>query len=401
MPFVCFSVATWRFANPEPSPSPIVRKAHGKKPRSNPLFPALVLLSAILGACAPEPRVQAASPTSRAQSLSAKELAPRFLKGGGAWESWDYIFGFPAGYFLFARFQISNLGPGSHRGLAVGMIVSPDGRFTLIKNGRKKKQWSQEIDEEGVTIRIAKHTFRLSPAVHQLEMKNSRGRLFVQSRPVAKLFRPSNQPMAGEKKSETVVLAPRLQGQATIQHPKEKAIDLGTGYGTLIYNASEIAEHKLAVSQFQFHTFEGDVQFSFVESTAPTGSQPRRKALLYVWKGGRVVHRSTQFTRRYTGLRKEDKKPRYPIPSGFEISEKSGSVSLTGSTRLRLVQRYDWLDGLDSAIVRFIVKQFSHPVQYLFIGDYRFELDLGDGPELYEGKGVASIQILNRPPANF
>jgi hypothetical protein len=118
-------------------------------------------------------------------------------------------------------------------------------------------------------------------------------------------------------------------------------------------------------------------------------------------RNGEVVMHSYGYTRRFTALKKDPEKPGYPVPEAFEISHVQGPRSIRGHADLTLRRRDDLLDWLYSGLIRFIVRQVSHPVQYFFDADYEMLVNLGDGQKPVQGRGVSLLSILNRPPKDL
>ncbi|MDH5308130.1 MAG: hypothetical protein OEW02_13190, partial [Myxococcales bacterium] len=83
-----------------------------------------------------------------AASASAGGLAEsvdpsaRLPGGSAASEYWDLVAHFSAGHRVYARFQITNEGPGERNGLAFGHVIFPDGSVTPFQNGRRRDRWT-------------------------------------------------------------------------------------------------------------------------------------------------------------------------------------------------------------------------------------------------------------------
>ena len=118
---------------------------------------------------------------------------------------------------------------------------------------------------------------------------------------------------------------------------------------------------------------------------------------MLVVRKGQVVYSGWDEGRRYTDLRVDPEKPRYPVPEGLELVNQGGSgVQL--EAHFRLLHRFDILDWVNSSLVRFVVRQVFHPIEYLFDADTTLRFDLGAGPQTLKAQGFATLTILNRPP---
>ncbi len=330
--------------------------------------------------------------------MVAELYRPRFDPAGQAWETWEYVFRFPSGHTLLAQFQVTNAGLGSLRGVVVGIIMAPDGRTTLIKNGRPRDRWTYEGQGSTAVFRIAKHVLTIAPPVHRLHVQNSQGLFTVEATATTSALRPGRVTFEDGKFHELVVLAPRLKARGTAQFPGGPVIDLGEGTGVALRSYSNTADYKQAGSQFRFHTFDKDPQFSFVELTATEKIGGQRLGYLWVTRGADILAQSFDADRRFTTTRADPKSPHYPVAEGFVLADRGAAHAVTGEARLSLVRRDDLLDWLDSSVARLVVRQFSHPVQYLFDADYHLTLDWGGQRETVAGRGFAASAVLSTPP---
>ena len=87
---------------------------------------AAALIALPLLAAAPAPRGHPAS---------------RLADTGTASEYWDLVALFDSNHKLFARFMITNEGPGENTGIAYGHFVEPDGTTWFFSNGRREGRW--------------------------------------------------------------------------------------------------------------------------------------------------------------------------------------------------------------------------------------------------------------------
>jgi hypothetical protein len=78
--------------------------------------------------------------------------AARLPEGEGASEHWDLTVRLDSGHLLFARFLITNLGPGERNGVAVGQVVRPDGSVKKFRNGRSRERWSLSPDRKRLDV---------------------------------------------------------------------------------------------------------------------------------------------------------------------------------------------------------------------------------------------------------
>ncbi|HLA76886.1 MAG TPA: hypothetical protein VJU18_04820 [Vicinamibacteria bacterium] len=329
--------------------------------------------------------------------LAPDQYRPRFDPGGQAWESWEYAFRFPNGYTLLAQFQISNLGLGSHRGLVVGIILGPDGRSTLIKNGRARDSWTYEAPGQGCTLKIAKHVLSLEPPRHRLHVQNSQGEFTVEAESLTPSLRAGRIRLDASRFYDLTVLAPRLKARGSARFPGGPLLDLGEGVGVALRSYSNLADYQQAASVFRFHSFDPGVQLSLAEITTTAKHGSERLGFLWMVRGSRVVFRSYDVDRRFTLTRRDAAGPGYPVPQALTLGAGRPDPAVSGQAKLELRRRDDLLGWLDSALVRFVVRQFSHPVQYVFDAEYAFDVETGGVREKLTGRALALCSILNHP----
>ncbi len=79
--------------------------------------------------------------------------AARMRDEGAAGEHWDVTAHLEGGAYLFARFWVTNEGPGLHTGVAMGTFLGPGGERADYKYGRDPARWT--LAAEGRFIQIA------------------------------------------------------------------------------------------------------------------------------------------------------------------------------------------------------------------------------------------------------
>ncbi len=117
--------------------------------------------------------------SSAASERGSTSPAARVSKGNSSSEYWDAAALFESGHRVFARFSISNEGPGDDTGYAIGQVVFPDGTVVPFTNGRRKGRW--QLSEDGLRMEIGSSVLDLRKPVRKLEVdKNTAGiKLFL------------------------------------------------------------------------------------------------------------------------------------------------------------------------------------------------------------------------------
>jgi hypothetical protein len=170
--------------------------------------------------------------------------------------------------------------------------------------------------------------------------------------------------------------------------------DLGEGTGIMVQTRSNVADYDRALAMFAFHSLDGPAGLSYLEFTDAQARE--RLGLLLLVEEGHVSAWPGPVARSYEGLAAEATSPKYPLPSAFTLA----SADVVGRGALRLLRRDDLLAQISSPIFRFVMRQVTHPVQYVFSADYRFSVGRGGNTRMLSGSGLASLAILNPPPAS-
>jgi hypothetical protein len=366
------------------------------------LVGVLVMLAGALatsaGGKSEEWKLRFQSPPLLTANLPAAVFSPHLDGNGGAWESWEYLFRFSNGYTLLAQFQLTNKGPGSHRGIVVARIIAPNGTATLVKNSRDYGEWSYSMGPAGMDIYLATHQLHIAPPSHKVSIQATGCRFTIEAESVTPMVQPGRLAFSEDEFYDLTVLAPRLKAQGVLEFTDGPTIELRDGTGVALYVRSNMADHKQMLGLLRCHTFDGATQVSLMEFTAPEDYRYQRVGLLLIIRGSEVVYESYDYDRRYSALEPDPEDPHYPVPRGFVVSNHAGASGVQGEVKLRLIQRYDILDWVKSGIGRFFLRRTSHPIEYLFDADYELNLTLSEDPERISGRGFASLLMLNDPP---
>jgi len=93
-------------------------------------------------------------------------------RGDSASEYWDIVAHFDSNHQLFARFLITNEGPGDRTAIATWQLIDPNGKRTEFRNGRREKRWT--LGPGGDSIRIGSSVFDQSGSKHRLEYDSTK-----------------------------------------------------------------------------------------------------------------------------------------------------------------------------------------------------------------------------------
>ena len=143
--------------------------------RRSPRLRWLALFAAICAAAATgaerqhgDPEAQAASGAKRQRGDPAAQAA----SDESALEYWDLVARFESNHRLFARYMITNEGPGDQYGVAVGHLVHPDGSISDFRNGRRKGRW--HLSPDGLHMKVGSSYLDQREATRRFGTDNDR-----------------------------------------------------------------------------------------------------------------------------------------------------------------------------------------------------------------------------------
>ena len=326
--------------------------------------------------------------------------APHFLEGPYS-ETWSYLFSFPNGYTLISRLMITNRGPGDGRGAGIGLIIDPAGRVARLVNSRPRERWSHVVMDDGLELSVANHRWVIRPPSHEVRMRSGRGSFEIEATALTDVYRPGRLHYSSSEFYDLTILAPRLAARGTVQFPGEAPVALRDGSGIAIQSYSNLDEQDQAISWLQFHTFDSDVQLSLWELTAPKEHDHQRVAISLLFEDGRLVSHHAGYRREFDTVQVDPESPHYPVPRSLRFSDEHSGRSIRGEVTLHQRHRLELVDLINSGFVRFFVRRLMEPVAYEFAGDYDLRVQLEGRDYRKRGTGVASLQIVDDPPAGF
>lgn len=94
--------------------------------------------------------------------------ASRFLSGGSASEQWDVVAELGTGHRVFARFLVTNVGPGSQTAVAVGHVVTPAGDAIQFHSARRRGSW--KLQHEGRLLDVGASHLDLRAGAQALDI---------------------------------------------------------------------------------------------------------------------------------------------------------------------------------------------------------------------------------------
>ena len=276
------------------------RLAHRPGRRSVHGLGAVTLILAVLAA-----RTAAQTPAA-----APPDLAARLSDAPAAMEYWDLTGQFRSGHRLFARFLITNEGPGSHTGAAVGHLILPTGMSTPFKWGRTRDDWT--ISPDGRRLKIGKAVVDMSNAATVFDVDTDKHGIKIHiefTRPGAPI---AVHPDPGAYRVEVVTPVP---ARGTVWLRDMEAPVAVDGTMALTHSWMERSEAEILRQRSEVLAAAEDLGLYLSDVTFVDG---HRRSSLIVTRAGRVAYRADDLPVAFTGTATFPGDARYPVADAWE-----------------------------------------------------------------------------------
>jgi hypothetical protein len=304
-------------------------------------------------------------------------------------EYWDIVAHFDSDHHLFARFLITNEGPGDRTAIATWQLIDSNGKRTEFRNGRRKKRWT--LSPKGDRIEIGSSIFDQSAAVHRLEYDSTkRGiRVAFQYSPNGPVGWPGA--AAGPYPFDLLELGTPVTGTIWLEGMDETASVRGTI--AITHTWMENSEADLALRRIEFSsTGSAEPSIYLSDRTAPSGERER---WLVVASDGKLLYQSSDFELDLVNSSIEKRRD-YPTPAELRIS----SSGLEGVVQIgpRLAD-INPLEAIPQPF-RFLLSFKLRPHRVWARASFKVRLLVGqDTPEtVLKGSGITTITYTNPLP---
>lgn len=321
---------------------------------------------------------------------SVPEPGARLPSGSHASEYWDLAAHFVSGHRVYARFLITNEGPGERNGVAIGHVITPEGVAVEFRNGRLEDRWT--LGRDGRRLEIGSSLLDLSASTRQLQITKKRKgvRLLLDWASDAsgiRMPRPDGSPYH----LDLLNLGTPVAGSLWVRG-MEAAIEV-QGRIALTHTWIEKSENEVALRRIDVVTLDGDTTLFLSDLTAPDGAR-WQSVVLAAPSGSVAVAHSDAPPPLGPATSGDD----YPIPAHIPVALPLANGSITlGESLLRL----DPLDALPLAVK--MVYSFGARPHRIWV-DARVDLARGRAAEaaaLPLGKiGVAALTFLDSLPSD-
>ena len=330
---------------------------------------------------------RASMPTERGDRES------HISNAGSASEYWDIVADFDNGYSLFARFMITNEGPGKRTATASWYLVDPKKKLHHFRNGRRKGSWS--LSSDGRRIEIGSSLLDQSGAVHRFEYDSEKRETRIQFQfspkgPVAW----TDPPVAGNYSIDLLDLGTPITGTIQLKGMSEPVPVRGTI--SVAHTWMEQSEADLALRRIEFSSTGDGPSLYLSDLTTPSGERHR---WLVVERDGEVIFRTTDFQLELGDPQKQSPNDRYPTPSTLRITAPGVEGTIRTDSVLVAV---DPLDDIPQPF-RFLLslKMRPHRVWKRASFELRLRTDPTHAETILRGSGFTTITFLNPLPSTI
>jgi hypothetical protein len=337
---------------------------------------AAVAAVTLLGA-APAPRGQPAS---------------RLSDGAGASEYWDLVARFDSDHKLFARFMITNEGPGERTGIAYGHFVEPDGTTRFFRNGRREGRWS--LDAGGLRLKVGSSVLDLRKRAYRLRVHKGKKGVDIDLR-----FSPDGPALwdAAEKAASTSVdllaFAAPIAGSVWFRGMPEP-VEL-SGRAGLSHTWMERSEPDLSLRRIDFFSLQDEHSLYLRDVEAPDGTRSR---WLAITRGGETLYQGKDFALTYAGRSRAQSDPEYPVPGRLQI--RGPSVNGVINLGVGLVH-HDPMEDIPQPF-RFLLSFKMRPHRVWTESSFEIVFKSNSDQVRIRGSGISTVTYLNpsHPPAS-
>lgn len=324
---------------------------------------------------------------ARATAPAERERpASRVAMGTATSESWDLTAALEGDHWLFARFMITNDGPGKRTGVAIAHLISRDGSVARLRNGRLEGKWnlspdglmldvgSSQLDmhqrrrldldsnKQGMKVHLQFGSGALTPALEQTTAPTF-GLDLIQA----------GTPIEGTVWTQGMTEPKAVRGQVALTH-------MWTG------DSAAATVHR----QIELVAFHGSGALYLMALTMPDG---RSRQWLYVSREGEPLYQTSDFECTLGTPFGTTAASTYPVPETIRIRNAAVSLDVRADAELL---RVDPMEVIPNPF-RFLLSLTSRPQRLWLRSTFRLTLNAEAGrPRLdTHGAGVVAASFTN------
>ncbi len=325
---------------------------------------------------------------------------PLMLKDKYYKEYWEQLFLFDDGTLVSSQFLAANFPwpVGKEHGIMVSSVITPDGKKTIIKNGRDFGKWG--FDPEKFDIFI--HTHRLKS-----DGENYNHHIGTVGRNVVNVKGKMNIPSLDHERVEikkgymdSATYLPYFKGEGDwiIQHDKKLPFETGAGkvQGFGIHAVYTQPVDHLLKSWYHVSGLQGADETQFLPFLSAIEKKDSSHDIVLTLKNSEgEITRFSNVSVEYKEILKGKKKSSYPTV--IEVKAENGDEKLTGTFRLtRKIDHFNFNDHLNF-IERSFTRSRASITNYRYIANYELSYVTASGIQHLTGKALSEYQDVQPP----
>lgn len=311
------------------------------------------------------------------------------LEGSGAGEAWDVLARLDDGSRFSARFWVTNEGPGSHTGVAMGYFVGADGEISRFRYGRTRDEW--QLSAEGRFLKIASAVLDLRAPTGMVQIDTDKGGMKVTLR-FAMPAAPA--PICARRDSDSgfdvIRVQEKAKGSAWVEG-MAAAVDV-RGTVDVLHNWGAESEIDTVLRRIDASGRDGDVAFFATTAVSPRNRDVASSCVAVV-DAGRPIYQSFETVAEIASSTLNGDEDEYPLARRFVF--RSDRLELTVEPE-REVLRVDPLEVVPQPF-RLLLGLRSAPRRVWAEAKWRLSLARpgeGDAREARDG-GVVAVSYTN------
>lgn len=300
-------------------------------------------------------------------------------------EYWDVTAVFDQGHRIFARFSISNEGPGDRTAYALGQILFPDGTVVPFQNGRLEGDWKLSDDRLRVKIGSSVLDWHGPPYHFEVDKNKKRIKFYLDFESTGAARSWKSAPKGYHL--DLLTLGAKAHGTVWVGGVVEEPVVL-SGRITVTHAWMDDSETELLLRRLEPHGVTSKDGRSHVYAIHTLDEKKSRASSWLVARNGSRWRETEGFSVSENGKHAASKKG-YRIPRVLDLagSDVRGRVDI-GPELLR----HDPL-AVAPRVFRWLLS--SKPSHVWLRSRYALEWQGDEEPRIFEGEGVSSVYFLN------
>jgi hypothetical protein len=326
--------------------------------------------------------------------LLAATLAPRgdpasrLADTDGASEYWDLVALFDSNHKFFARFMITNEGPGKHTGLAYGHFVEPDGTTWFFSNGRREGRW--RLGPRGLHLEVGSSVLDLTGRPYELRVHKRKKGVDIDLHFTPEVPASWNADENGEEPS-TDLLAISAPIEGSVWFRGMPAPVQLSGRAGLTHTWMDRSEPEVALRRFDFFSLRGERVLYLRDFESPDGF---RSGWLSIARAGETLFQTNDFELSASGRSSAQSDPEYPVPAVYRLR----SPKLDGEIRIGVgLVHHNPMEDIPQPF-RFLLSFKMRPQRVWTDSSFEVTLKSDSDPVKIRGPGIAVFTFLNPVP---